>query len=149
LAKKVTDLLLDSGEQVWGLSVLPKKDQLPGTVRYYKVDAMGLDFMHNTYTAQYLKSGTLVTVFLSQRESPDSARATKDKYSKYAKKYGRGIDHLRIDGVEFVSCNMGGDHDVIFQKGRIIGGVLSVQDQDVALRVASELEAERSTRRKR
>ena len=47
LARKVTDFLLDSGEQVWGLTALPLTDRMPESVQYFKVDAMGLDFMRN------------------------------------------------------------------------------------------------------
>jgi len=139
LARKVTDFLVDSGERVWGLTTLPLADRVPESVKYFKVDAMGLDFMQNTYTAQYRKFDTLVTVFLSRQASPDSAQSTMDQYAEYAKQYGKGIDHLKIDGLEFVSCDMGRNYDVIFQKGPLMGGVLSVEDQSLALRVASEL----------
>jgi len=139
LARKVTDFLVDSGERVWGLTTLPLADRVPESVKYFKVDAMGLDFMQNTYTAQYRKFDTLVTVFLSRQASPDSAQSTMDQYAEYAKQYGKGIDHLKIDGLEFVSCDMGRNYDVIFQKGPLMGGVLSVEDKSLALRVASEL----------
>ena len=49
LARKLTDFLLDSGEQVWGLTVLPLRGRMPESVQYFKVDAMGLDFMRNTH----------------------------------------------------------------------------------------------------
>ena len=58
LARKVTDFLLDSGGQVWGLAALPLTDRMPESVQYFKVDAMGLDFMRNTYTAAYRKGNT-------------------------------------------------------------------------------------------
>jgi len=38
-----------------------------------------------------------------------------------------------------VSCDMGGSFDVIFHKGRLIGGVSSVEDRDLAIRVAIEM----------
>jgi len=139
LARRVTDFLVDSGEAVWGLTTLPLKDRVPEPVQYFKVDAMGLDFMRNTYTARYRKFDTLVTVFLSRQKSPDSALSAMDQYEEYAKKYGKGIDHMKIDDVKFVSCNMGKNYDVIFQKGPLMGGVLSVKEQSLALRVASEL----------
>jgi len=139
LARKVTDFLLDSGEQVWGLTALPLKGRMPESVQYFKVDAMGLDFMRNTYTATYRKGNTLVTAFLSQQDSAESARAKVVRYAKYAKKYGKGIDRLKAGEVELVSCDMGGSYDVIYQKGRLIGGVSYVEDRGLAIRVAIEM----------
>ena len=109
LARKVTDSLLDSGEQVWGLTALPLTDRMPESVQYFKVDAMGLDFMRNTYTAIYRKGNTLVTAFLSQQESIEAARAKVMRYTAYAKKYGKGTDRLKAGEMELVSCDMGGD----------------------------------------
>ena len=139
LARKVTDFLLDSGEQVWGLTALPLTDRMSESVQYFKVDAMGLDFMRNTYTATYHKANTLVTAFLSRQDSAESARATMVQYAKYAKKYGKGIDRLKAGKVELVSCDMGESYDVIYQKGRLIGGVSYVEDRDLAIRVAIEM----------
>lgn len=81
---------------------------------------MGLNFIRNTCTAAYRKGNTLVTAFLSQRDSAESARATVVRYTKYANKYGKGIDRLKAGEVELVSCDMGGSYDVgsdIYYKG--------------------------------
>ena len=139
LARKVTGFLPDSGEQVWGLAALPLPGRIPESVQYFKVDAMGLDFMRNTYTATYHKANTLVTAFLSRQDSAESARATMAQYAKYAKKYGKGIDRLKAGRVELVSCDMGESYDIVYQKGRLIGGVSSVEDRDLAIRVAIEM----------
>jgi len=139
LARKVTNFLLDSGEQVWGLTALPLTDRMPESVQYFKVDAMGLDFMRNTYTATYHKANTVVTAFLSRQDSAESARATMVQYAKYAKKYGKGIDPLKVGKVELISCDMGESYDVFYQKGRLIGGVAYVEDRDLAIRVAIEM----------
>jgi hypothetical protein len=139
LARKVTDFLLDSGEQVWGLTALPLTDRMPESVQYFKVDAMGLDFMRNTYTATYRKGNTLVTAFLSQQDSAESAQTKVMRYAAYAKRYGKGIDRLKAGEVELVSCDMGGSYDVVYQKGRLIGGVSYVEDRGLAIRVAIEM----------
>jgi hypothetical protein len=139
LARKVTGFLPDSGEQVWGLAALPLTDRMPQSVQYFKVDAMGLDFMRNTYTADYRKDNTLVTAFLSRQDSAQSARATVVRYTGFAEKYGRGTERLKAGGVELVSCDMGGSYDVVFHKDRLMGGVSAVEDRNMAIRVAIEL----------
>jgi len=139
LARKVTGFLPDSGEQVWGLTALPLTGRMSESIQYFKVDAMGLDFMRNTYTATYRKGTTLVTAFLSKQDSAESARAKVVRYAAYAKKYGKGIDRLKAGEVELVSCDMGGSYDVVYQKGRLIGGVSYVEDRGLAIRVAIEM----------
>jgi hypothetical protein len=136
LAQRATDFLLDSGEQVWGLNALPEKDRVPESETYFKVDAMGLDFMHDTYTARYRRGDSVVKAFLSQRESPESARDSVALYVRHAQRYGKGVENLKVDGVELVFCNMGGSYDVIFQKGRLMGGVFLVEDRNLALKTA-------------
>jgi len=139
VARNVTGFLPDSGEPVWGLAALPLTDRMPGSVQYFKVNAMGLDFMRNTYTADYRKDNTRVTVFLSRHDSTEAARATVKRYTGFAEKYGRGIERLKAKGVELVSCDMGGSYDVVFHKGRLMGGVSAVEDRGRALRVAIDL----------
>ena len=138
LARKVTDFLPDSGAPVWGLAALPLTDRMPGSVQYFKVDALGLDFMRHTYTAAYRKDNTMVTAFLSQQDSAESAQATVVKYTQFAEKYGNGIERLKAGEVELVSCDMGGSYDVVFHKGRLMGGVSAVEKRDLAIRAALE-----------
>ncbi len=142
LAQKMMAFLSDSGEPVWGLSALPQKKRVPGSVKYFKVDALGLDFMQNTYTAKYRKNDVEITVFLSQQNSSESARDSVARYSKYAGQYGRGSRNLKKEGVEFVLCDMDGSFDVIFQKGRLVGGIQSVTKRSTALEAAAELWAQ-------
>ena len=40
VAQKTTGLVSDSGDPVWGLNALPEKDRVPGSERYFLVDAM-------------------------------------------------------------------------------------------------------------
>ena len=139
LARKVTGFLPDSGAVVWGLAALPLTDRIPQSVQYFKVDAMGMDFMRNTYMAAYRKDNTVVTAFLSRHGSQESARATVVRYTGFAEKYGRGIERLKVGEVELVSCDMGGSYDVVFQKGPLMGGVSAVEDRGLAIRAAIEI----------
>jgi hypothetical protein len=139
LARIVTDYLPDSDESIWGLTALPLKDRVPDSVQYFKVDAMGLTFMRNTFIAAYKKEDNTVTALLSQRDSAESAKDTVARYVEYAKEYGGEVKPLNMNDVELTSCKMGETYDVIFQKGRLIGGVWSVPDKDLAIQVATEL----------
>ncbi len=139
LARKVTGFLVDAGDSVWGLLALPRADRVPGSVQYVKVDAMGLDFMKETYMARYRKKNAMVTAFLSRRDTPETAKEVVSRYKEYARKYGKRVDRIKQDGVELTICDMGGDFDVIFQKGRFVGGVSSVDGPTLALQTAIDL----------
>jgi hypothetical protein len=138
LAKKAADALPDSGEQVWGLTALPEKDRVPDSVKYFQVDALGLDFMRNTYTAQYRKGGASTDVFLSRQDSAESAQAIVTKYAEYAGKYGKRVENLEAKGGKYLVCDMGGAFDVVFQMGRLVAGVTAAKDRTRALDAAAE-----------
>ncbi len=139
LASKVTAALIDSGERIWGLSALPKDHLITDSVQYFKVDAMGLDFMQNTYIAEYLKGETTIKAFFSQQASPDFALDLVEHYIEYCQEYGQGYKRTIKNGAEFVLCDMGGTFDVIFQKGRIVSGVISANHQLRAMEIAYDL----------
>ena len=139
LATRVTDLLQDSGQPVWGLTALPKANRVPQSVQYFLVDALGLDFMRNTYTAKYYKGKSIVSILLSQQDSPESARKTIAQFKEHANLYGKGVDILSVDGIELVSCDMDGSYDVIFQKGRLVAGVTEVEDKRLAVEATIDL----------
>jgi hypothetical protein len=139
LARKLAASLGDSGEKVWGLEAMPRAHLVPGSLRYFRVDAMGLDFMQNTYTAQYRRGNAVVDAFLSRQDSPEAAQATVAKYLKHAEKYGRGVERLTVAGRKLIRCNMGGTFDVVLGEGRLVAGVSAVRDPDIAIQAATDL----------
>ncbi|MCP4751870.1 MAG: hypothetical protein GY866_13325 [Proteobacteria bacterium] len=138
LIRRLLDFLKDSNEPVWGLSALPEKDRVPNSMRFFRTDAMGLDFLKNTYTASYRTDREPVTAFLSRTDSERSARNILELYIEYARKYGKEIKRLTRNRTEFILCGIGDGFDVVFQSGRLMGGLVSVPDPDLALRQAVE-----------
>ncbi|UCC22957.1 MAG: hypothetical protein JSW23_02495 [Planctomycetota bacterium] len=139
IAEQVTDALGESKESVWGLKALPRENLVPGSVRYYLVDAMGLDFMKNTYMARYQRAETEVVVFLSRCDSVESAESAVAGFMEHMNFYGKGVKQLTVEGIEMAACDMGGVHDIVFRKGRLVGGVTEVEDQEVGIEAAVEL----------
>ena len=117
---------------------MPEKDRAPDSVRYFQVDALGLEFMRNTYTAQYRKGDAVVDVLLSRQDSAESAQATVGRYAESAAKYGKGAEKLTVEGKEFLVCDMGDAFDVVFQKGRLVGGVTAAKDRAKAVEASAE-----------
>jgi hypothetical protein len=139
LAVKLNALLPDSGESVWGLTALPKKNRVPQSIQYFLVDAMGLDFMRSTYTAKYHVGETVLSIFLSKEDSSESAQKTLNKFKAHVEQYGKGIRFVSKDNMELVSCDMGNNFDVIFQKESLIGGVTGVENENLAIQATIDL----------
>jgi hypothetical protein len=138
MARRVADFLADSGEPVWGLAALPQEGLVADSVRYFQVDALGLDFMRYTYTAEYRRGDGAVTAFVSRRDTADEARSVIGRYALYAEQYGKGAELTASGAVPLLVCDMKGGFDVVFQKGTLVGGILAVADRAEADRAAED-----------
>lgn len=139
VARSLEKRLRDDGEPVWGLSALPEKDRIPGTAQYFLKDALSLDFLKETYIAQYRKGGAKVTAFLSKQPSAEAAVQTLTRYEAYLKNFGKGIDKKETQAYTMVTGDMGGTFDVVFRRGKLIGGITMVASQSIAEKSALEL----------
>jgi hypothetical protein len=139
IAEQLTESLRETKEPVWGLTALPRENLVPQSVRYYLVDAMGLDFMENTYTARYQRPETEVVVFLSRRDSVESAESAVTEFMEHMNFYGKEVVTLSVGGIELAACDMGGIHDIVFRKGRLVGGVTGVEDQRLGVQASVDL----------
>ncbi len=137
IGRNLTRFLPDSGQTVWGLVNLPQAGLIKDTMKYFRVDAMGLDFMNNTYTARYQTEGAEIQTFVSWHDSSTEAMATLRNYEEYAAKYGKGCLNRKVNGTDIFLCDMKGDFDAVFSKGALVGGVSSVKDGDLAVKAAA------------
>ena len=136
VARTLAARLEDGGESVWGLEALPAIDRVPGSVEYFRRDALSLDFLMDTYTARYRKEGEEVTIFLSRRAEPGLAAETLARYTAYLEEYGSVVKRREVEGHALVVGEASGYFDVVFQKGRLLGGVSMAEDQTLAEEVA-------------
>ena len=84
-------------------------------------------------------TNSVMKLFLSRQDSPGSARDVVTRYREYATEYGEGIEPLTRGEISMFACDMGGLYDVVLQKGRLVGGVLAVEDKDLAVAAAADL----------
>jgi len=136
MAAKASYALDDSGERVWGLTAFPRDNLVPESIKFFLVNAMGLNFMKNIYTADFEKNGIRLKVFITKQPSLESVQTLISQYADYVQKYGKEVERLAMEDTELMACDMGGHFDVIFHKGHLVGGVLSVKDRAVALKEA-------------
>lgn len=141
MAEEAVEALPDSGETIWGLSAFPPEALIEDSIQYYNVDAMGLDFMGKTFTAKYRHEDGELSAFLTLKDTEGEAAEAVKRYAEHAEKYGQGFEEHSLGGVPAVLCDMEGVFDVVFQKGRFVGGVTSVANPDTAITFAERLAA--------
>ncbi|MBP8131687.1 MAG: hypothetical protein KA184_19075 [Candidatus Hydrogenedentes bacterium] len=139
LAGQLAARLPDEPESPWGLAAFPEEGLVPDSPRYFKADALALDFMTDTFTAEYKRGDGAITVFLSRQDSEAAAREKCEKYLEYLQRYGESARILPPEeGGLVVGRIAAGFHDAVFVEGRYLGGVTNVADEAAAVAAARE-----------
>ncbi len=139
IVRNVADQLKDMGGEVWGSNVFPPEGLVNDSLKYFLVDALGLEFMRNTFTALYQRDEIEISTFISKRASEAEALAALQKYSAFGKRYGKRIQRTTKNGTEFLICEMQRGYDVVTTKGTYLVGVTTVSGRTLALETAVEL----------
>jgi hypothetical protein len=140
IANELAKALPDTKGTLWGLTALPDEALIPGSVRYFMVDAMSLSFMEDTFTAQYRYGEVDVTAFVSKQPDDSDARETCDAFVGYMKKYGEDVGaEGDKEGQIHVADMGGGYYDAVFYEGSYVAGVTSVPGRGLALEAANKL----------
>ncbi len=140
VAKTLASRLKDSGEPLWGLGVLPEAGRQTASIQYFQVDAMSIDFMTDTFSAEYGEGDDTVRRFVSRQPDAETAKAIAAKFGAYLQDYGASYGEEERDGVALVYADFGGGYiDAAFAHGRYVAGVTAVQGLDRALASAAAL----------
>lgn len=139
IVERVSSQLKESDEEVWGVSAFPAEGLVHDSLKYFLVDALGLSFMRNTFTALYRSDGNEISTFISKRASEAEAHAAFQAYSSFGERYGKGSQKTTEHGVESLICAMQRGYDVVARKGPYLVGVTSVPDRAIAIQKAVEL----------
>ena len=66
VADTLANRLKGKAPEPWGFAMLPAKNRIDDTVQYLMVDALGLDFLTNAFTAQYRDGTAEFTGFVAR-----------------------------------------------------------------------------------
>ena len=69
LADTLAKRLKGETAELWGLAMLPARNRIDDTVQFFMVDALGLDFLTNAFTAQYRDGEAKFTAFVARCKS--------------------------------------------------------------------------------
>jgi len=137
--------LPDSGAPVAGLDQVPRRGLMPGTIQYFRRDALSLGFLTNTFVGQYDVDGAEVTAFVALLPSEAAADSILEEYRAYLADFGE-VEAAQRGGAPGWRGDLGGFHDVVFRRGGTVAGVTLVEDADLAERGAARLWEELASR---
>jgi len=140
LADTLAKRLKGKAAEIWGLAMLPAKNRVEGTVRYFMVDTFGLDFLTNAFTAQYRDGEAKFTAFVARCKSADNAAKVLAKYKAHLEEFGDMAEPAKIEGASVMFAEVGGgDFDGACQVGDVIAGVTAVKGRDAAVKAMTFL----------
>lgn len=118
----------DDGRPLWADALLPAADRVEGTFEYQARDAFSLDFLHDTFSADYRAAGKTFKTFIYRGENDEDARAVFDAYAKFFEEFGSVLKRGTGAGYDFVVGDSGGVVDAVFVASKYVGGISNLND---------------------
>jgi hypothetical protein len=137
IAERLATAIEDTGEDMWALSVLPQSGRIAGSFSYIAKDAFSLDFLSEVFTADYEVDGKRITLFIHRAADEASAAALLDRYVLFFEEYGKVIWTEPDASRRIVAGDVSGMIDVVFAKGRYLGGATGAKDAAVGRKAAT------------
>ncbi|QEH38964.1 hypothetical protein OJF2_75760 [Aquisphaera giovannonii] len=140
LAGTLADRLEGKAADLWGLAMLPAQGRIEDSVQYLMVDALGLDFLTNAFTARYRDGESTFTAFVARCKSEANAADVLARYRAHLEEFGSLSEPARIEGASVLLADMGGgDFDGACRVGNVLVGVTAVKGRDAAVKAMTFL----------
>jgi hypothetical protein len=136
IAKRIDENIAGSTDEMWALKVLPQAGRVEGSFAYIAQDAFSLDFLGDVYTAEYDLEGNRLTLFVHRAADGDRAADLLDQYTAFFEKYGEVAWRDEDPARRMVAGEVAGVVDVVFAKGRYLGGVSGAGELEAARKAA-------------
>lgn len=140
LAKALDAKIPEAPFEVPGRAFFPTEGLRSDTLRYVAKNALGQEFLTDTYSATYEVDGVKVESFVSRRANEAEAGELLAKYRAFLATVGEAKDET-VDGVPMVVLDKDGTVDIVFQRGPYLAGVTYVSGRTAAVAIASRLAA--------
>ena len=125
---------------VHGLDWLPQDGLVNDSIAYFKVDAMSLDFLIDTFLANYDFGQGSVRAFISKRADEADATAIYEAFKAYGNDYGESVELQEVGFAEAAFTDWGGEfYDVVAVKNSSIVGLTNVEGKENAVAAMTQL----------
>ncbi|UCG16105.1 MAG: hypothetical protein JSV19_12500 [Phycisphaerales bacterium] len=136
IARTLARGVVGEGKPLWAEALLPAADRVEGSFAYQATDAFSLDFLRDTFSADYTVGGEAFTTFVHRAPDAEQAGRVFVAYAKFFEEYGSLIKREARDGFDLLVGSSGGVTDAVFVVGRYIGGVSGAESASLAERRA-------------
>lgn len=137
IARRIAEQIEEGDESLWGSAVLPQAGRLADSLQFLASDPFGLEFLRDVFTADYEMDGREVTLFIHRAKDATSARALLDQYEQFFEQHGKVIWSDPDASRQMLAGSVSGVIDVVFVKGRYLGGVAGAEDAELAEKAAT------------
>ncbi|MBN2563378.1 MAG: hypothetical protein JXQ75_20855 [Phycisphaerae bacterium] len=137
IATRIGEAIEAGSQDPWATDALPRKGRVSDSLEYMAEDVFGLDFLKDVFTAEYDLEGERMTLFIHRAGDGAAARQVLDQYVGYFEEYGNVVWKDADDSRRIVAGEATGVIDVVFAKGRYVGGVAGAENLEAAKRAAT------------
>ncbi len=138
IARAIAEAVSDDGQSLWADDLLPHKNRVKGSLAFEATSVFSLDFLNDVFTAEYEAEGMRSKLFAHRAKSQTEAKRLLDAYASFFEKYGKVLSRRTAEGYELIIGDASGVVDVVFAKGRYLGGVSGAEDARFAAAQAEE-----------
>ncbi|WP_419661020.1 hypothetical protein Dvar_14350 [Desulfosarcina variabilis str. Montpellier] len=122
-----------------GQDLFPTQDLDTTTRQLITANAFGYEMLDHIYTAQYLIDGTRLTVFVSDRQTPEAASALADNFSQTLVTFGATAVDIKPPVANASVLQFFDTYEIIFSHGPYVAGVHEAVDLNQAGMMAKRL----------
>ncbi|MEZ5278429.1 MAG: DUF6599 family protein [Opitutaceae bacterium] len=121
----------DSGME--GRALLPRADQVPGSLTYINDNAYGQAVLNAVFEATYRVGDVGLTVFAQKSTDTETAQAKFNALRDFYSSYGTLDPGVQVDGAEVFAAEVFGQWNVIHTQDNAIIGVVNATDREAAV----------------
>ncbi len=122
------------------LAAFPVEGKIPESEQYFAINLMGYEFMGGGFVAKYEEKGRRFRLFLSPKESPESARKAYSKLKAALSEHGRASgEQGGIGQSAFAARDDYLGNWLVSMSGNYIVGAVEFQDEALARKLLAEL----------
>jgi hypothetical protein len=132
IARQIDGRITDTAGEDWADQVLPQANRAAESLAYIPQDAFSLSFLDDVYTAEYEIDGQRLTLFVHRAADEPTAAAVLDQYRGFFEDYGKVIWEEEDATRRLIAGDVTGIIDVVFVKGRYVGGVTGADQLEPA-----------------
>ena len=133
LARSLAAAYPDNDAGLAGRRALPEDGKIPNSDRYVASNALSTSFLEHVFFADYMVGDAKIAFFITEADDAATAAVLLDRYRDFLNQYGAAMGDIReINDTRMFEAESYDQWDVIFQRGKMLGGVTQADDADAA-----------------